>query len=34
MHRGAHALADRATQKFEAARVKVAEFINAPRRGR
>lgn len=30
VHRGAHALADRATQKFEAARVKVAEFINAP----
>lgn len=29
VHRGAHALADRATQKFEAARVKVAEFINA-----
>ena len=30
VHRGAHALADRATQKFEAARVKVAEYINAP----
>ena len=30
VHRGAHALADRATQKFEAARIKVAEFINAP----
>ncbi len=30
VHRGAHALADRATQKFEAARVKVADFINAP----
>ncbi|MEH6566706.1 MAG: cysteine desulfurase [Halopseudomonas sp.] len=30
VHRGAHALADRATQKFENARVKVAEFINAP----
>ena len=30
VHRGAHALADRATQKFEAARVKVAAFINAP----
>lgn len=30
VHRGAHALADRATVKFEAARVKVAEFINAP----
>jgi len=30
VHRGAHALADRATQKFEAARAKVAAFINAP----
>lgn len=30
VHRGAHALADRATVKFEAARTKVAEFINAP----
>ena len=29
VHRGAHALADRATVKFEAARTKVAEFINA-----
>ncbi|MEH6492621.1 cysteine desulfurase [Halopseudomonas sp.] len=29
VHRGAHALADRATEKFEAARVKVADFINA-----
>lgn len=29
VHRGAHALADRATQKFEAARAKVAAFINA-----
>lgn len=29
VHRGAHTLADRATAKFEAARVKVAEFINA-----
>ncbi len=29
VHRGAHALADRATVKFEAARNKVAEFINA-----
>lgn len=29
VHRGAHTLADRATQKFEAARKKVAEFINA-----
>lgn len=30
VHRGAHALADRATVKFEAARIKVAQFINAP----
>jgi len=30
VHRGAHALADRATQKFEAARAKVAAFVNAP----
>lgn len=30
VHRGAHALADRATVKFEAARTKVAEFLNAP----
>lgn len=30
VHRGAHALADRATVKFEAARVKIATFINAP----
>jgi cysteine desulfurase/selenocysteine lyase len=30
VHRGAHALADRATVKFEAARTKVAEFIHAP----
>jgi cysteine desulfurase/selenocysteine lyase len=30
VHRGAHALADRATEKFEAVRVKVAEFLNAP----
>jgi cysteine desulfurase/selenocysteine lyase len=29
VHRGAHALADRATVKFEAARSKVAKFINA-----
>ncbi|MGN0921411.1 MAG: aminotransferase class V-fold PLP-dependent enzyme [Cellvibrio sp.] len=29
VHRGAHALADRATTKFEAAREKVARFINA-----
>ena len=29
VHRGAHALADRATVKFEAARTKVAEFIHA-----
>ena len=30
VHRGAHALADRATVKFEAVRTKVAEFLNAP----
>lgn len=30
VHRGAHALADRATVKFEAAREKVARFLNAP----
>ena len=30
VHRGAHALADRATVKFEAARAKVAAFLNAP----
>lgn len=30
VHRGAHALAERATEKFEAARNKVADFINAP----
>lgn len=30
VHRGAHALADRATVKFEAAREKVAQFLNAP----
>ncbi len=30
VHRGAHALADRATVKFEAAREKVATFLNAP----
>ncbi|WP_150304981.1 aminotransferase class V-fold PLP-dependent enzyme [Pseudomonas saliphila] len=29
VHRGAHQLADRATEKFEAARVKVAAYINA-----
>lgn len=29
VHRGAHALADRATVKFEAARQKVAAFLNA-----
>lgn len=29
VHRGAHALADRATVKFEAARTKVANFLNA-----
>jgi len=30
VHRGAHALADRATVKFEAAREKVAQFLSAP----
>ena len=30
VHRGAHTLSDRATEKFEGARTKVAEFINAP----
>lgn len=30
VHRGAHTLADRATAKFEAARVKVAQFLNVP----
>jgi len=30
VHRGAHTLADRATVKFEAAREKVAQFLNAP----
>lgn len=30
VHRGAHALSDRATERFEAARQKVAEFIGAP----
>jgi cysteine desulfurase / selenocysteine lyase len=30
VHRGAHTLADRATQKFEGARQKVAALINAP----
>lgn len=29
VHRGAHTLADRATEKFEAARAKVAKLINA-----
>lgn len=29
VHRGAHALADRATVKFEAVREKVAQFLNA-----
>src|SRR5688500_123408 len=31
VHRGAHALADRATVKFESAREKVAQFLNAPK---
>jgi len=30
VHRGAHALADRATVKFEAARTLVATFLNSP----
>ncbi|UTF60872.1 aminotransferase class V-fold PLP-dependent enzyme [Gilvimarinus sp. DA14] len=30
VHRGAHALSDRATEQFEGARNKVAQFINAP----
>lgn len=30
VHRGAHTLADRATAKFEAARIAVAKFLNAP----
>lgn len=30
VHRGAHALSDRATEKFEGARAQVAQFINAP----
>ena len=30
VHRGAHTLADRVTAKFEAARITVARFINAP----
>ncbi|WP_041523404.1 aminotransferase class V-fold PLP-dependent enzyme [Gilvimarinus agarilyticus] len=30
VHRGAHALSDRATEKFEGARVQLAQFINAP----
>lgn len=30
VHRGAHTLADRATVKFEAARDKVATFLNSP----
>lgn len=32
VHRGAHALSDKATQEFEEARVKVQHFINAPSR--
>ncbi len=31
VHRGIYALAETATQRFEAARVRVARFINAPR---
>nr|WP_232305510.1 SufS family cysteine desulfurase [Gilvimarinus polysaccharolyticus] len=30
VHRGAHALSDRATEKFELARAQLAAFINAP----
>lgn len=30
VHRGAHTLSDRATAKFEAARTRVAAFLNAP----
>ncbi|KDE40586.1 Cysteine desulfurase, SufS subfamily [Nitrincola lacisaponensis] len=30
VHRGAHTLSDRATEKFEQARVTLAQFINAP----
>lgn len=30
VHRGAHTLSDRATEKFEKARTTLAEFINAP----
>ena len=30
VHRGAHALSDKATQAFEAARLKVSSFINSP----
>ena len=30
VHRGAHSLADRATAKFEQARQRVAQFLNAP----
>lgn len=31
VHRGAHALSDRATAKFEAAREKASEFLNSPK---
>jgi cysteine desulfurase/selenocysteine lyase len=30
VHRGVHSLSDRATQRFEAARVTVARFLNSP----
>ncbi|MFL0804566.1 MAG: cysteine desulfurase [Agarilytica sp.] len=33
VHRGAHALSDKATQKFEEARETVARFINSPSSG-
>ena len=32
VHRGAHALSDKATEMFEAARIKVQHFINAKKR--
>lgn len=32
VHRGAHALAERATARFEGARITVAEFLNSPSR--
>ncbi len=32
VHRGAHALADQATEAFEASRTSMAQFINSPKR--